>query len=167
MPDPNAHADDMKSPAKPETMPSLWWLSPWTFAIEQWQARAKFYAYWQKCQKSLADAGADCYAQANHIIALNKELEAERKKTHDFEQRWLETNEALTKEQGDHDETKERLEAVKAEAEGHREATKAAHKVIDDIYDIVPGKAHNADGLIENIRLLIPKPKAKKKGGKR
>lgn len=139
MPDPNAHADGLLSPAINTDLPPLWWMTPWSTA------------------KALLDK----------LDQAKLDLIAEQNKAHDFEQRWLETNEALTKEQGDHDETKERLEAVKAEAEGHREATKAAHKVIDDIYDIVPGKAHNADGLIENIRLLIKKPKAKKKGGKR
>lgn len=109
MPDPNAHTDDMKSPVKPETMPSLWWLEPWTFAVEQWQARAKFYAYWKAAEHRLADAGAECYAQANRIIALYKELEDEQKKAKYFEQRWLEANEALTKEQGDHAETQEKL----------------------------------------------------------
>lgn len=52
MPDPTAHADDMKSPAKHETMPSLWWLEPFGFAVSQWNARAEFYKYWRN---SIAD----------------------------------------------------------------------------------------------------------------
>ncbi len=55
MPDPTAHADDMKSLAKHETMPSLWWLEPFGFAVSQWNARAEFYKYWRN---SIADHNA-------------------------------------------------------------------------------------------------------------
>lgn len=42
MPDPNAHADDTKSPAKLKTMPlpAFWWLNPWSEAIA-WHRRAE------------------------------------------------------------------------------------------------------------------------------
>lgn len=40
MPDPTAHADDMKSPAQPNTMPSFWWINPWSEAIA-WHRRAE------------------------------------------------------------------------------------------------------------------------------
>lgn len=60
MPNPTAHADDMKSPAKTETMPAFWWLEPWTFAFQQWNARAKFYGYWQTTE--------DAYQAAKHVI---------------------------------------------------------------------------------------------------
>lgn len=59
MPDPNTHADDMKSPAQYETMPSLWWLEPWTFAVQQWNARAKFYGYWMTADKQWTAADAE------------------------------------------------------------------------------------------------------------
>jgi hypothetical protein len=130
MPDPNAHADGLLSPAFKHELPPLWWMNPWYTA------------------KALLDA----------LDLASLDLLAERNKAKDFEQRWLEANEALLKEQGDHDDTSDKLHAAKAEALGYKEAKAAAHKVIDDIYAIVPGKAYNADGLIENIRLLIPKP---------
>jgi hypothetical protein len=56
MPDPTAHSDDMKSLAQPETMPSLWWLEPWTFAVQQWNARAKFYADWKTADEKRYNA---------------------------------------------------------------------------------------------------------------
>lgn len=51
MPDPNSHAG-LTPLVKHEPMPSLWWLTPWTFAVQQWNARAKLHA---QCQ-DLRDA---------------------------------------------------------------------------------------------------------------
>lgn len=52
MPDPNSHAG-LTPLVKHEPMPSLWWLTPWTFAVQQWNARAKLYAQCQDLEKNL------------------------------------------------------------------------------------------------------------------
>jgi hypothetical protein len=44
---------------KHEPMPSLWWLTPWTFAVQQWNARAKLYARCQDLTADLATAQQD------------------------------------------------------------------------------------------------------------
>jgi hypothetical protein len=68
MPDPNSHAEDMKSLVKHETMPSLWWLTPWTFAVQQWNARAKLYARCQDLTDDLATARQDAANFSDHAI---------------------------------------------------------------------------------------------------
>lgn len=94
MPDPNAHADGLLSPAIRHELPPLWWINPWHTA------------------KALLDA----------LDLASLDIIAERNKAKDFEQRWLETNEALLKEQGDHDETSEKSKGHKVAAEGFRKA---------------------------------------------
>ncbi len=92
MPDPNAHAEDMLSPAKHDNaLPPLWWLFPWPHAK---RLLAKLDA---------ADSAAE-------------------KRAYDMEQRWLEANEALIKAQGDLDEEQSQHRAASARAEGFRKA---------------------------------------------
>lgn len=93
MPDPNSHAEDMKSLVKYEPMPSLWWLTPWTFAVQQWNARAELYARCQDLTDDLATARQDAanfsdtavyheqrYADQSHeLTAVNDALDNYRK----------------------------------------------------------------------------------------
>lgn len=66
MPDPNSHADYMNPLVKHEPMPSLWWLTPWTFAVQQWNARAKLYAQCQDLRDDLATARQDAANFSDH-----------------------------------------------------------------------------------------------------
>lgn len=91
MPDPNSHAG-LTPLVKHEPMPSLWWLTPWTFAVQQWNARAKLHAQCQDLQDDLATARQDAanfsdnavyheqrYADQSHEVnALNQALDGYR-----------------------------------------------------------------------------------------
>ena len=65
MPDPNSHAG-LTPPAKTEPMPSLWWLTPWTFAIQQWNQREIIYAELQDCENDLRTAQQDAANFSDH-----------------------------------------------------------------------------------------------------
>ena len=65
MPDPNSHAG-LTPLVKHEPMPSLWWLTPWTFAVQQWNARAKLYAQCQDLQDDLTTARQDAANFSDH-----------------------------------------------------------------------------------------------------
>ncbi|CAB4183279.1 hypothetical protein UFOVP1533_49 [uncultured Caudovirales phage] len=67
MPDPNSHAG-LTPLVKHEPMPSLWWLTPWTFAVQQWNARAKLYAQCQDLRDDLATARQDAANFSDHAV---------------------------------------------------------------------------------------------------
>lgn len=67
MPDPNSHAG-LTPLVKHEPMPSLWWLTPWTFAVQQWNARAKLYAQCQDLQDDLKTAQQDAANFSDHAV---------------------------------------------------------------------------------------------------
>jgi hypothetical protein len=67
MPDPNSHAG-LTPLVKYETMPSLWWLTPWTFAVQQWNSRAKLYALCQDLTADLATARQDAANFSDHAV---------------------------------------------------------------------------------------------------
>lgn len=97
MPDPNSHAG-LTPLVKHEPMPSLWWLTPWTFAVQQWNARAKLHAQCQDLQDDLATARQDAanfsdhatyheqrYADQSHELnALNQALNGYRTAWHEY-----------------------------------------------------------------------------------
>ena len=68
MPDPNSHAEYMTSLVKHEPMPSLWWLNPWTFAVQQWNARAKLHALCEDLTDDLATARQDAANFSDHAV---------------------------------------------------------------------------------------------------
>ena len=67
MPDPNSHAG-LTPLVKYDSMPPLWWLTPWTFAVQQWNARAKLYAQCQDLQDDLATARQDTANFSDHAV---------------------------------------------------------------------------------------------------
>ena len=62
MPDPTAHADDMKSPAviEPNTAPALWWVNPWGYALSMKRALDAVYL--------LSETTEDAYKAATTVI---------------------------------------------------------------------------------------------------
>jgi hypothetical protein len=68
MPDPTAHADDMKSPAfiKPNEMPAFWWLNPWAYARNLKQAL--------HAVDLLTETTEDAYQAAKVVIKQKEEL---------------------------------------------------------------------------------------------
>lgn len=73
MPDPNAHADDMTSPLKPEPMPPFWWLNPWSEALE-WKRRAENgFAMTMKMAKKCSDQ----YAKYVRLAGEKLQIEAD------------------------------------------------------------------------------------------
>jgi len=67
MPDPTSHAG-LTPLVKPEPMPSLWWLTPWTFAIQQWNQREIIYAELQDCESDLRTARQDAANFSDHAV---------------------------------------------------------------------------------------------------
>ena len=67
MPDPNSHAG-LTPLVKHEPMPSLWWLTPWSFAVQQWNARAKLHARCQDLTADLATARQDAANFSDHAV---------------------------------------------------------------------------------------------------
>jgi len=55
-------------------MPPLWWLSPWTFAVEQWNARARFYRYWQVAEEQRDTANAEVAAKTLRIKVTEQNI---------------------------------------------------------------------------------------------
>lgn len=68
MPDPTAHADDMKSPAfiKPNEMPAFWWINPWAYALNLKRAL--------HAVDLLSQTTEDAYQAAKHVIKQKEEL---------------------------------------------------------------------------------------------
>lgn len=68
MPDPTAHADDMKSLAviEPNTSPAFWWLNPWGYALSMKRALDAVHL--------LSEATEDAYQAAKHVIKQKDEL---------------------------------------------------------------------------------------------
>jgi hypothetical protein len=83
MPDPLSHHTDMTT-YKTETMPRLWWLTPWTFAIQQWNARSNWYMEAQIAKDQAENS------RSYMVEALRERNEAEKK----LEQAIIERDEA-------------------------------------------------------------------------
>jgi hypothetical protein len=68
MPDPTAHADDMKSLAviEPNNTPALWWVNPWGYALNLKRALDAVHL--------LSEATEDAYQAAKHVIKQKEEL---------------------------------------------------------------------------------------------
>ncbi|CAB4135445.1 hypothetical protein UFOVP291_14 [uncultured Caudovirales phage] len=68
MPNPTAHADDMKSPAiiKPNEMPAFWWVNPWGYALSMKRALDAVYL--------LSETTEDAYKAATTVIKQKDEL---------------------------------------------------------------------------------------------
>lgn len=68
MPDPTAHADDMKSLAviEPNTSPAFWWVNPWGYALSMKRALDAVHL--------LSEATEDAYQAAKHVIKQKDEL---------------------------------------------------------------------------------------------
>lgn len=68
MPDPTAHADDMKSLAviEPNTSPALWWVNPWAYALGLKRALDAVYL--------LSETTEDAYQAATTVIKQKEEL---------------------------------------------------------------------------------------------
>lgn len=108
MPDPNSHAG-LTSLVKHEPMPSLWWITPWTFAVQQWNARAKLHAQCQDLRDDLITARQDAanfsdhavyheqrYADQSHELnELNQALNGCRTKTYFYERPVIKTKRKL------------------------------------------------------------------------
>lgn len=80
MPDPNAHPDDMLSPAKPNDMPPLWWLSPWTYAIQLKSAVDLLH-------DMADDSAAQIHGLQTAVIAKDGEMVQHRKRLNDFQRK--------------------------------------------------------------------------------
>lgn len=74
MNEPNKPAEGIMPPAKPETMPPLWWLKPWTFAVQQWNARALYYKYWQVAEEQREIANAEASAKTLRIKVTEQNI---------------------------------------------------------------------------------------------
>ena len=68
MPDPTAHADDMKSLAviEPNTSPAFWWVNPWGYALSMKRALDAVYL--------LSETTEDAYKAATTVIKQKDEL---------------------------------------------------------------------------------------------
>jgi chromosome segregation ATPase len=68
MPDPTAHADDMKSLAviEPNTSPAFWWVNPWAYALSMKRALDAVYL--------LIETTEDAYKAATTVIKQKDEL---------------------------------------------------------------------------------------------
>jgi chromosome segregation ATPase len=68
MPDPTAHADDMKSLAviEPNTSPAFWWVNPWGYALSMKRALDAVYL--------LIETTEDAYKAATTVIKQKDEL---------------------------------------------------------------------------------------------
>lgn len=68
MPDPTAHADDMKSLAviEPNTSPAFWWVNPWGYALGLKRALDAVYL--------LSETTEDAYQAATTVIKQKQEL---------------------------------------------------------------------------------------------
>lgn len=68
MPDPTAHADDMKSLAviEPNTSPAFWWVNPWAYAHSMKRALDAVYL--------LSETTEDAYKAATTVIKQKEEL---------------------------------------------------------------------------------------------
>lgn len=51
-------------------MPSLWWLTPWSFAIQQFNKRGEFYSNWQ--EEMDKNYKLQCEDQDNRIELVNQ-----------------------------------------------------------------------------------------------
>ena len=68
MPNPTAHADDMKSLAviEPNTSPAFWWVNPWAYALSMKRALDAVYL--------LSETTEDAYKAATTVIKQKDEL---------------------------------------------------------------------------------------------
>lgn len=68
MPNPTAHADDMKSPAtiKPNEMPAFWWVNPWGYALGLKRALHAVHL--------LSETTEDAYQAATNVIKQKQEM---------------------------------------------------------------------------------------------
>jgi hypothetical protein len=137
MPDPNSHAG-LTPLVKHEPMPLLWWLTPWTFAVQQWNARAKLYAQCQDLRDDLATARQDAANFSDHAVY--------------HEQRHADQSHELNA-----------LNEIKLDLEICEKRKKAAEDMIDEIYEIVPARVYGGRKLIEEIKRLANRDKAKRK----
>lgn len=86
MNEPDTQADGTTPKAKTEPMPSLWWLSPWTFAIQLWAAMERQYAKHLELAKACADDRIKLvkleqeYAE---VVAYNIQLKADLNFAHE------------------------------------------------------------------------------------
>jgi hypothetical protein len=166
----------MLSPVKHDhTLPPLWWLWPWPH-VASLLAKVDHLKSTSRCEQasrieaSIARQSAE-QLMAQYCVALQEEkadcAEAE-KKAKDFEQRWLEANEALTKAQGDLDEEQSQHRAASARAEGYRKAHEA--EMTRSVYwelQTKDARLKLTERLNEARSETAKKPKAKKKGGRK
>lgn len=70
MPDPNTHADDMKSPVQTCYMPPFWWLNPWREA-KAWRRRAEsgYASATRSAEKYVRLAGQKLQIEADNLAA--------------------------------------------------------------------------------------------------
>ena len=70
MPDPNTHADDMKSPVQTCYMPPFWWLNPWREA-KAWRRRAEsgYASATRSAEKYVRLAGEKLQIEADNLAA--------------------------------------------------------------------------------------------------
>ena len=82
MPDPTAHADDMKSLAviEPNTSPAFWWVNPWAYALGLKRALDAVYL--------LSETTEDAYQAATTVIKQKQELaDYHRTNLNDFQRK--------------------------------------------------------------------------------
>lgn len=60
-------AEGTTPPTKPEKMPAFWWLEPWTFAIQQWNGRDRWYRIAQLVER---ERDSSDQLMAKYCVAL-------------------------------------------------------------------------------------------------
>ena len=129
MPDPNSHAG-LTPLVKNEPMPRLWWLTPWSFAVQQWNARAKLYAQCQDLRDDLTTARQDAANFSDHAVY--------------HEQRYADQSHELNA-----------FNEIKLDLKICEQRRKTAEDMIDEIYALIPAQVYNGRKLIDEIKSII------------